>query len=186
MVGVLFFYQFVSEGNKMSKNVLFLAICVCGLVACASSDTSNAAIPFSAENAALSLRSDGLSCRLQDVITAFEEKDRTLFIRLAKNNMTEEELSLAIRDRQVGCRKNGDVSSVPSTTSPVIEVSTHAITNTYVVERIEEQATSGYGWMASSVYRDGANYGDMCGTDWPRDYWSGPRILDTVSHFAAL
>jgi hypothetical protein len=124
----------------------------------------------SPENVFFSLQEKGLTCDVQKDVASLDEQGRITFVQLVKAGMTDEQLRAAISARGINCQAEVINTQLPIMTGSSVEASTYAITNTYAVEQIEEQSTSGYGWMATSVYRDGTTYGNMCGNDWPTDY----------------
>jgi hypothetical protein len=150
--------------------VLFFVLAVSS---CATPDNNDQSTPSSstAETAFAKLQTEGITCDVQNDIASFNEADDAAFTQMLVSNMAKGQLLAAIDSREMGCKTAGNDAQTASVTNDrLIEMSTHAVTNVYVVEQIEKVSSQSVGWSPISIYRDGSVYGNMCGNDLIKDY----------------
>lgn len=113
-----------------------------------------------AERAYELLLAEGLTCDCMREVKALNEDELLEFSDLARSSFSDEQYFDLVENRGSDC-----ASTAVSPEAGDVGVVSAAITGTYAVERIEESSSYQGSWGGSSVYRDGAAYGNMCGSD---------------------
>lgn len=128
---------------------------------CVNNDTThNESTALSEDEIVASIQAEGLTCTIQQSISALDENANARLSSMIQKNLTQEQFTQVVEDRKLNC-KNDDT---PVKSNPDIGVANQAITLSYFVERIEESSYQG-SWGGSTVFRDGPVYKNMCGPD---------------------
>jgi hypothetical protein len=147
----------------MRKRHVFISVVALSALqaGCGSGVTRDEGATLSESKIAASIQADGLTCSTQQAISALDEGENARLGVLIQETLTQEQFAQIVEDRELGC-ENGDAQAGGNSD---VGVASQAITGTYVVERIEEDYDYQGSWGGSTVYRDGAAYGHMCGSD---------------------
>jgi len=100
--------------------------------------------------------SEGLSCDCMRAVTSLTAVEMPAFSARLQNTFTLDEYIDIVDRRETSCGSAHNPDGIGVAIAP--------ITGTYTVERIEEAGGSG-SWGGSTVFTDGAAYGNMCGPD---------------------
>lgn len=124
--------------------------------ACMTGDTKEAEGPSGVDRAYRLFVDEGLSCECMREISVLNSEEMSVFRERLQASFELDEHVDIVEHREQGCATPRSEDGLGKAVS--------AITGTYVVERLEEASYNG-SWGGSTVYRDGAAYGNMCGSD---------------------
>lgn len=136
-------------------------------------------IDLSAEDVALLVRDEGLTCETMHLILSLPEEEQSTVATLIRSFMAPEQIGFMIANREQGCEASPHGS---------VTASAEAITATYSVEFIEEASGSG-GSSATAILGDSSTYGWMCNNgspETPSDYIAQYHVSGSYNNRSAL
>ncbi len=134
----------------------------------------------------------GLTCEVQETLVMLDKEQHAAFVGLVHEKIPPENLNAIIESRNKECHPTDisikDIQEKYGESDVPQKAISPKITDTYVVEFIEETSGSG-GYYPYSIFRDAEAYGWMCNggsSEWPADFIAQYYVPNSYSNRSSL